>query len=1054
MRKEMALEYDAFIRSIKQNKDTPHSVLLGAGASISSGVISASDCIWEWKKDIYYSQNPNAIDYYKNIKIDSVRESIQNWIDQQGIYPELNSEGEYSYYAEKAYPIADDRRKYFQKIVADKVPSIGYRLLSLLCKQEIVKAVWTTNFDGLFVKAAFQENLTPIEITLDDADRIYRNQNSTEVLSVALHGDYKYSSLKNTSKELDSQDDVFSETLSRYHNDKNLIVIGYSGRDKSLMEALSQAFSQKGSGRLYWCGYGAEPGESVVELIETARKNNRQAFYVPTDGFDKTIIHLANACNEDDSVGRKRISELLAIHSTKKDYTTPFTVNKNRTDIYIKSNLHPISFPGEVYQFEVDFNNNRPWKLIEQLTMNSSICAVPFKGHVYALGFMSEISERFSHIMKGSIQRSPISVNDIRNNTAFNSLMLKVITAAFVEGKDLDSNGKGKIWNRKPIRINNNSGSSFSVHEALTLGFFFDEKKKYAFLSFKPSLFITGDEKQLKAVRIEENKRYFDKMHNNKYDAKLSEWNNLLFPDNKFKFEYPLNSGTAFNFSISKNTAFSEIMVLNPNYRSYLPQKYDNRFTQHEGIQLLEPQLEVLNKLTKNPSKDFHPMRALVSHRPWDTLLNGEIYSSNIDLAVVCQKKHSTRFFEFLSKLNQTHAAHHNYDYLIDYPGFNNVYKTPINIPYVDSEKWLDIDVDREIGTDIEKSIKLGQLIVDKIKYLNNKFERNVVCIFIPNEWSKYKKYETGAEKFDLHDFVKAAAATQGIATQFIEERTLSDSLLCQKLWWLSLSFYVKSMRTPWILSNVEKDTAFAGIGYSIQDSHNGAGSIVIGCSHIYNSLGQGLKYKLSKVDDFYLDKQKNPFLSYDDAYRFGVTILELFYSSMNDLPKRVVIHKRTPFQKQEIKGIVDSLSNTGIKNIDLVEINYESDARYFATRVYQGDLQIDSYPLSRGTCMLIDNNSALLWTHGIVPSVRDPKHRYYQGGNSIPKPLKITKHYGSTNVNQIATDILGLTKVNWNSFDLYTKLPATIESSNQIARIGKLLSRFEGQTYDYRYFI
>lgn len=43
---------------------------------------------------------------------------------------------------------------------------------------------------------------------------------------------------------------------------------------------------------------------------------------------------------------------------------------------------------------------------------------------------------------------------------------------------------------------------------------------------------------------------------------------------------------------------------------------------------------------------------------------------------------------------------------------------------------------------------------------------------------------------------------------------------------------------------------------------------------------------------------------------------------------------------------------------------------------------------------------------------------------------------------------------MNWNSFDLYTKLPATIDSSNQIARIGNLLTRFEGKTYDYRFFI
>src|SRR5674476_561241 len=188
MNTEIILEYDAFLRSIKRNKDIPHSLLIGAGASISSGIQSANDCIWEWKKDIYLSKNPNASDYYKNTKNESVRLSIQNWLDNEGIHPKFNSNDEYSYYAEKAYPIADDRRKYFQSLMEGIDPYVGYKLLCLLCEKEIVKAVWSTNFDGLVVKSAHQANLTPIEITLDSVERIYRNQSRKELLSISLHG--------------------------------------------------------------------------------------------------------------------------------------------------------------------------------------------------------------------------------------------------------------------------------------------------------------------------------------------------------------------------------------------------------------------------------------------------------------------------------------------------------------------------------------------------------------------------------------------------------------------------------------------------------------------------------------------------------------------------------------------------------------------------------------------------------------------------------------------------------------------------------------------------
>jgi len=127
--KNIYLDFDAFVRSVKQNRDIPHGVLLGAGASITSGIQSANDCVWEWKKDIYTSQNPDALPKFKQYRVEATQYAIQKWLDNQGIYPILGCPEEYSFYAEKAYPIAEDRRKYFQRLCDDKTPYIGYKLL-------------------------------------------------------------------------------------------------------------------------------------------------------------------------------------------------------------------------------------------------------------------------------------------------------------------------------------------------------------------------------------------------------------------------------------------------------------------------------------------------------------------------------------------------------------------------------------------------------------------------------------------------------------------------------------------------------------------------------------------------------------------------------------------------------------------------------------------------------------------------------------------------------------------------------------------------------------
>ena len=1052
MGKTIILEYAAFLRSFKRNIDVPHSLLLGAGASISSGVQSAYDCIWEWKKDIFLSKNVNSSEYYKNFKDNAVRKSIQKWLDNAGGYPVLDSSDEYSFYAENAYPIAEDRRKYFFSLTENKEPYIGYKLICLLAEYNIIKSIWTTNFDGLIVRAAHQNRLTPIEINLDNVDRIHRNQSSKELLTIALHGDYKFSTLKNTSQELDAQDNTFKEHLSSYHLDKNMIVLGYSGRDKSLMDALKDAFTKKGAGRLYWCGYGEEINPEVCELLLAIRASGREAYYVPTDGFDKTMIHLSKSAFEDDPVISKQIDEALKNVSEDEFHKTEFNLNITKTDKYIKSNLHPIIFPKEVFQFEIDYGNEKPWSLLRAITKNTNICAVPFKRKVFALGTLSEINSIFKTYLKGDIKREPISKKDIENVGAFRSLMLQAIIKHFTSNPNIESDNKEKLW----LKSSERNIGNMAIHRSLFLSLFFDKSNDYAYLVFLPTIYLTSTAEITKQKKQEISKTVLEKLYNNKYDEYLSDWNTILFNDRRLKFEYPLSSGTGFEFQISCNSAYGEINVLDPNFRAYSIRSFVKRTAPFKGVQFLEPQLVFRNKVSNNESRDYHPMRGLTNNRPYDVTLNGIIHSNEINLSVICGQKYSATFYSFLSQLQTKHTTGNiNPDYLIDYPGFASIFDISINIPYFeDKDNWYNLDFQNDNNMEIHNNaLQLARLITAKIDQIANTHTQSTIVIFIPEEWKSFENYIYKGESFDLHDYIKAFAASRGVSTQLIREDTLKDNLKCQIYWWLSLSFYVKSFRTPWILNNQEKNTAYAGIGYSVSKILDKP-EIVIGCSHIYDSNGQGLKYKLSKIDNYHFDKQLNPYLSYNDAFQFGVSIRELFYQSLDKLPERVVIHKRTKFTEDEINGINDSLNKAGIHKVDLIEINYEPDVRFLAMRANNQSLQADGFPVSRGTCVLINKYSALLWTHGIVPSVRQNNYKFYLGGRSIPAPLKIIKHYGDSNINTIASEILGLTKMNWNSFDLYSKLPSTIDSSNQIARIGKLLSRFEGKTYDYRLFI
>jgi argonaute-like protein implicated in RNA metabolism and viral defense len=326
----------------------------------------------------------------------------------------------------------------------------------------------------------------------------------------------------------------------------------------------------------------------------------------------------------------------------------------------------------------------------------------------------------------------------------------------------------------------------------------------------------------------------------------------------------------------------------------------------------------------------------------------------------------------------------------------------------------------------------------------------NVILIFFPERWAKLRGYSTESEKFDVHDFVKASSVQRGIGTQFLDQSTLTDSLQCRVWWWLSLAFYVKAMRTPWVLDGLDRDTAFVGLGTSVDSTRERGKHVVMGCSHIYSSRGEGLQYRLSQIENPVFHG-RNPFLSREDARRIGEQVREQFFESRSKLPTRVVIHKRTRFTPEEQFGLREGLS--GISQIEMLEVVIDESLRYIASHVdSSGNMKEDNYPVRRGSVVRLDDFTALLWVHGVT-SAANRGQRYYQGKRRIPAPLVIRRHAGSSDLRQLAEEILGLSKMNWNTFDFYTKLPATVQSSNEIARIGSLISSGIAKSFDFRLF-
>src|SRR5262245_3112853 len=304
------LSLDALIRSIGARRSAPLALFLGAGASRSSGIPSAQMCTWEWKRQIFLTNNPGLEEQFAELSLDGVRDRIQRWLDRQGCYPKENAPEEYGFYIKQCFPIPDDRRAYFAELVREARPHIGYRLLSHLAEADLIRSVWSPNFDNLVARAAANFRLTPIEAATDTQNRTSRAAKKGELLCVSLHGDYRYDQLTITPDELQQQEAALRAALVAELKGTSLVVSGYSGRDQSLMDALRDAYSAPGSGILYWCGFSdGDMPAFVAELIAHARSQGRQAYYVPTFGFDDLMTRLGLHCLQ----GEARKSALAAM---------------------------------------------------------------------------------------------------------------------------------------------------------------------------------------------------------------------------------------------------------------------------------------------------------------------------------------------------------------------------------------------------------------------------------------------------------------------------------------------------------------------------------------------------------------------------------------------------------------------------------------------------------------------------------------------------------------------------------------------------------------------
>ena len=258
----------------KRNNNTPNFALfIGAGASASSGIKAASQMITEWRRQLYEQSKSG--------------ETFEKWLKKQDWY---EGEEEYSILFEKIYDQRSQRRVYIEECVKDAKPSWGYIYLANIIAHNYFNVIFTTNFDDLLNEACFlYADLRPIVCAHDSAVADIR-VTSARPKVIKLHGDFLYDSIKNTVRETETLEKNMRDKFMQFAREYGLVVIGYGGNDRSVMDILDTILKSEGyfPNGLYWCKRKDDKASKKLERL--MRRDN--AYWVEIESFDEFAAEL------------------------------------------------------------------------------------------------------------------------------------------------------------------------------------------------------------------------------------------------------------------------------------------------------------------------------------------------------------------------------------------------------------------------------------------------------------------------------------------------------------------------------------------------------------------------------------------------------------------------------------------------------------------------------------------------------------------------------------------------------------------------------------------
>lgn len=315
--------------------------------------------------------------------------------------------------------------------------------------------------------------------------------------------------------------------------------------------------------------------------------------------------------------------------------------------------------------------------------------------------------------------------------------------------------------------------------------------------------------------------------------------------------------------------------------------------------------------------------------------------------------------------------------------------------------------------------------------------EISLAIIYVPETM----KYYQNSSYYTL----KTYFASQGIPTQMVTEKALKTSLQKGKLNYTLLNMCTaitaKCGGIPWVLKTKLKEIDVV-IGMSISTKLSNIGEDAqknryVGFANIFNEYGKWL-YFFGTAHKYDKNQQKEQIIAI-------IKEMKNHYSQKNyPLPKNIAIHNTKRSRWKDRKEIYKIIRDNFGEDSKCVFIGIDESHNYRCFDFNSKDLS-----LPRGDFIYLNQNEILLSTTG----ESNLKGAFRHG---TPKLLKIsTDQYPEKflNLEDIAYQVLALTKLNWASVNPAQREPVSVKYANKLAYIAANIGTEQWNTINHRFF-